>query len=172
MNIEPWPGYAYIRCEELHQHTGGIIIPEQAKSKSSKVGTVLSIALTEEQEVTHAGYETLKGQRIVAKNLSASHIEDDVWRIPVDHIDCILETDEPVETSNASGTERCSFCGNAGDSEQGILMTEIAGKLVCPRCNKDKYGKKHDPKAISAVTSDQAAILGADLPEEALQKAI
>lgn len=176
MKYKPMPGRAIIEPEDRFDEGdySGLILPDYVKGRKKAVATIIDWAPGRPHKcqachkIQHiAGpciwcncktdvmsskpaspiFDDLKGQRVIYLEVAVQHLSDNLFAVPIDHVLAIVHGGGSIGgADDASGVQRCKFCGpaKASESKNAMMMVKRRGRMMCPRCKKDQYGKNVD----------------------------
>lgn len=160
--LKPLPGKAIIKREGQIQNAGILVIPDAYKPRIGHVGTVLAITLDDKQ----ARMKTVPkiGDRVLLEAGTGQEIAGTAqcFMYRVKHILGIIPPSVKVN-STPPAVGRCPWCGSAAGDSHNVMTVPHLGLAVCPRCNRDQYGRTHDWKDSGEATADQKHLLTQDV---------
>lgn len=169
-NVQPKAGSVMIHVPSLYEDTGGIEVPETARTARNYFGDVLRSNVTRKQCKVLGGYVPQPGDRVILSPEGGRLLNTKipgVYLYPPRHIVALIPPGENLEPL-VPEIERCRFCGSCRTgSDQAMILYNG----VCPRCKRDRTGKYHDPDALEAdVTDEEVAEFEALLDRERLAR--
>ena len=152
--LTPLPGYAFIRLEGAIITT--LILSDKSAEMPGYIGRIKAITHRDNRR-----HDLKAKDRVLVRALGGTPLlgDESYQRFPIKHIEAILPEVMKVKM-NRNITPRCRSCGEANGSGQNVMLTETkSGKLYCPRCEKDEYGRSYDPNATPEMTQKMAQML-------------
>lgn len=144
--VRPLPGFAVIELDGHFKTDGSIVLPDKLKNRRGFTGKVLSVVHTTETQREWNGH-SIAGRRVWLAPYGGRPLNDDgsvqVFSVRDIMADVTDAGQQELSAAVQSHIKRCRFCGPAKSAQlANMVLVDMGGKLVCPRCGKDENGEK------------------------------